>query len=54
MTVTPDRTLLTVKVAVQGTDNQLKHEINRENSLTQDQLDSWRQYVSGMPAGEAQ
>jgi molecular chaperone DnaK len=41
---------LTVMVNVQGTDKQLRHEITRENSLSQDQLDSWRQYVSGLPA----
>ena len=41
---------LTVTVKVQGTDTRLQHEITRENSLTQDQLDSWRQYVSGLPA----
>jgi molecular chaperone DnaK len=40
---------LTVFVSVAGTDKQLKHEISRENSLTQDQLDSWRQYIAGMP-----
>jgi hypothetical protein len=27
----------------------LRHEITRENSLTQDQLDSWREYISGIP-----
>jgi molecular chaperone DnaK len=35
---------LTVTVSVAG--KQLQHEINRENSLTRDQLYSWRQYVS--------
>jgi molecular chaperone DnaK len=39
---------LTVNVQVEGTDKQLQHEITRENSLTQDQLDSWRKYVSGL------
>ena len=37
---------LTVTVQVGGSDNALRHEIARENSLTEDQLDSWRQYVS--------
>ncbi|MFT5526416.1 MAG: molecular chaperone DnaK [Pirellulaceae bacterium] len=37
---------LTVTVQVGGSDNALRHEIARENSLTQDQLDSWRQYIS--------
>jgi molecular chaperone DnaK len=41
---------LTVTVMVQGTDKVLHHELTRENSLTQDQLDSWRQYISGVPA----
>ena len=41
---------LTVTVLVQGTDKALHHELTRENSLTQDQLDSWRQYISGVPA----
>ncbi len=40
---------LTVSVLVEGSDNALHHELTRENSLTQDQLDSWRQYVSGVP-----
>lgn len=40
---------LTVTVMVQGTDKVLHHELTRENSLTQDQLDSWRQYISGVP-----
>ena len=39
---------LTVMVSVEGTKKQLKHEITRENSLTQDQLDSWRKYISGL------
>jgi len=41
---------LVVNVNVENTDNQLKHEIMRENSLTQDQLDSWRKYICGIPA----
>lgn len=40
---------LAIQVNVQGTEKELRHEITRENSLTQDQLDSWREYVSGMP-----
>lgn len=39
---------LTVVVNVAGTDTRLKHEITRENSLTQEQLDSWRKYISGL------
>jgi molecular chaperone DnaK len=39
---------LTVVVAVQGTGAVLKHEMSRENSLTREQLDAWRKYVSGL------
>jgi molecular chaperone DnaK len=39
---------LTVVVAVEGTGAVLKHELTRENSLTTDQLDSWRRYISGV------
>ena len=39
---------LTVTVLVQGTDKALHHELTRENSLTRDQLDSWRQFISGV------
>ena len=38
---------LTVTVNVANTDKQLRHEITRENSLTQEQLDSWRSYITG-------
>jgi molecular chaperone DnaK (HSP70) len=41
---------LTVNVQVEGTKKQLQHEIQRENSLTQEQLDSWRKYVCGLEA----
>lgn len=45
---------LTVSVRVQGTDKQLVHELTRENSLTQAQLDAWRKFVCGMgPPGKA-
>jgi len=44
---------LTVVVSVEGADKKLKHEITRENSLTKDQLDSWRQYVSQVPPAES-
>ena len=43
---------LTVTVQVEGTDKQLQHEITRENTLTQDQLDSWRKYISGLDHAE--
>jgi hypothetical protein len=37
---------LTVLVSCAG--QELRHEIQRENSLTAEQLDSWRQFVSGL------
>jgi molecular chaperone DnaK len=39
---------LTVKVTVEGTDKQLQHAISRENSLTQEQLDAWRDFACGL------
>jgi molecular chaperone DnaK len=42
-----DNGRLTVLVSVAG--QQVRHEIQRENSLTTEQLDSWRQYISGLP-----
>jgi molecular chaperone DnaK len=42
---------LTVTVQVEGTDKTLQHEIARENSLTSEQLDAWRQYIAGIPPG---
>jgi molecular chaperone DnaK len=39
---------LTVNVRVQGAAHELEHEIARENSLTQEQLDNWRKYVCGI------
>jgi molecular chaperone DnaK len=38
---------LTVMVSVAG--KQIRHEIQRENSLSREQLESWRQYISGVP-----
>jgi molecular chaperone DnaK (HSP70) len=38
---------LTVHVSVAGTGRELKHEITRENSLTPEQLDAWRLYITG-------
>lgn len=40
--------LLTVTVKVEGTDRALKHEITRENTLTNEELDAWRKYISGL------
>jgi len=42
---------LTVHVRVEGTGTELQHEITRENSLTQEQLDSWRKYICGKEPG---
>ncbi|HUS37982.1 MAG TPA: Hsp70 family protein [Pirellulales bacterium] len=42
---------LTVTVNVEGTDRALKHDMTRENSLTQEQLDSWMEYVSAVFSG---
>jgi molecular chaperone DnaK len=47
-----DNGRLTITVAVEGTNKELKHEIARENSLSQEQLDSWRQYVTAVGSGE--
>jgi molecular chaperone DnaK len=44
-----DNGRLSVQVKVAGTNTRLEHEIMRENSLTTDQLNSWRKYVSGLP-----
>lgn len=41
-----DNGRLTVIVKVEG--KQLKHEITRANSLTPDQLQSWRRYITGL------
>jgi molecular chaperone DnaK len=40
---------LGVKVHVPGADKQVTYELTRENSLTQEQLDYWRQQVSALP-----
>lgn len=40
---------LTVKVKVQGTDVELEHEMMRENSLTEEQLQAWREFICGLP-----
>jgi molecular chaperone DnaK len=43
---------LVVHVAVSNTDKELKHELTRENSLTPEQLDAWRQFVTGEPGAK--
>jgi len=40
---------LSVRVKVARTDKLLRHEIMRDNTLTRDQLNGWRKYVSGLP-----
>jgi molecular chaperone DnaK len=42
---------LTITVNVEGTNKELKHEIARENSLSPEQLESWRQYVHAISGG---
>ena len=39
---------LTVYVAIEGIEKRVKHELLRENSLSQEALDSWRKYISGL------
>ena len=41
---------LVVTVRVAGTRTKLQHEFIRQNSMTQEQLDSWREYITGLPA----
>ncbi|MEZ6105158.1 MAG: Hsp70 family protein [Pirellulaceae bacterium] len=40
---------LSVHVRVEGTDVELAHELNRENSLAQADLDRYRKQISGLP-----
>jgi molecular chaperone DnaK len=40
---------LVVTVRVGGTHTKLQHEFVRQNSMTQQQLDSWRDYIHGLP-----
>ncbi len=40
---------LSVRVKVAGSNKLLRHEIMRDNSLTREQLNGWRKYVSGLP-----
>jgi molecular chaperone DnaK len=44
---------LTIVVKVANTGRELKHEITRENSLTAEQLDTWRDYVLGTTAAQS-
>jgi hypothetical protein len=39
---------------VANTHHELKHEITRENSLTQQQLDAWRLFVTGQQPAMAE
>ncbi len=49
-----DNGRLTVHVTVAGTNTELKHEITRDNSMTQQQLDAWRMFITGQPTGDSQ
>ncbi|MFW6170616.1 MAG: Hsp70 family protein, partial [Planctomycetota bacterium] len=40
---------LNVRVKVVGTGKLLQHKIVRDNSLTEEQLNGWRRYISGLP-----
>jgi len=42
---------LKVHVHVAGATQELQHEITRENSLSQEQLDAWRQFITGEAPG---
>jgi molecular chaperone DnaK len=48
-----DNGRLTVMVSVEGAAKQRQHELSRENTLSHEQLDAWRQYVTGIGATEA-
>lgn len=41
---------LSINVNVEGTDKQLQHELTRENSLSPEQLESWKQYIHAVSA----
>jgi molecular chaperone DnaK len=45
---------LAVQVNVAGTHRELKHELTRENSLTPEQLNAWRLFITGQPSSELQ
>ena len=45
---------LTVRVRVAGTDHDLRYKILRENTLSKEQLNEWRQHISGLPPVEPQ
>jgi molecular chaperone DnaK len=48
-----DNGRLTVSVTVAGTDRELRHEITRDNTISQQQLDAWRLFVTGLaPSNE--
>jgi molecular chaperone DnaK len=45
---------LSVQVNVAGTHRELKHELARENSLSSEQLNAWRLFITGQPSSEPQ
>jgi molecular chaperone DnaK len=42
---------LTVTVGISGATTLLQHELTRDNSLSAQQLDSWRYYIAQLPPG---
>ncbi|HUE74530.1 MAG TPA: Hsp70 family protein [Pirellulaceae bacterium] len=44
---------LIVMVGIAGAEKPTRHELTRENTLSQEQLDAWRKYVTGIDATEA-
>ncbi len=47
-----DNGRLTVSVNVSGTRGELQHEITRDNTMSRQQLDAWRLFVTGQPAAD--
>ena len=43
---------LTITVVVEG--QEMLHELTRENSLSQEQLDSWQDYIAAVEKGQAE
>ncbi len=43
---------LTVHVSVANTHHELKHDLTRDNSLSQQQLDAWRLYITGQQSAD--
>ncbi len=41
-----------MNVNVSGTQRELRHEITRDNTMSQQQLDAWRLFVTAQPGSE--